>query len=111
MRTINLAFLFVRLCTMDQRNSSYYVYIVRCSDDTLYTGSTGNLENRILSHNGELKGGARYTRGRRPVTLVYSEHFNTLAEARARESAIKRLTRRGKEKLVENWRKGTVNTS
>jgi len=72
------------------------VYILKCSDGTFYAGSTTNLDERLRKHN-ELKGGAKYTRGRRPVKLVYRENCKTLSRARAREAEIKRMSR--KEKL------------
>lgn len=77
-----------------------YVYILTCADGTLYTGSTTDLERRLREHN-HAKSGAHYTKIRRPVTLAYSEHFATLAEARKREAEIKKLTRGEKEKLYE----------
>jgi len=73
-----------------------YVYILKCSDDTLYTGSTPDIEKRLREHN-ELKNGAKYTKARRPVELVYKEGYESLGEARSREAEIKRMTR--KEKL------------
>ena len=73
-----------------------YVYILRCSDDSLYTGWTNNLEKRIKAHsNGK---GAKYTKARLPVELVYFEEFEDKIEAMRREYAIKTLTR--KEKLL-----------
>ena len=75
----------------------HYAYILRCADDTLYCGATNDLEKRLHAHN-HAKAGAKYTRARRPVVLVYSERFRTLARARAREAELKRLTR--KEKLA-----------
>ena len=69
------------------------VYLLRCSDDTFYTGVTSDLARRIRQHNGELAGGARYTRGRRPVSLVWSQCCADRAEAQAREAAIKKLSR------------------
>lgn len=77
----------------------HYVYIVRCSDGTLYTGWTNHLERRIQVHNEGR--GAKYTRSRRPVELVYAERFATKTEALRRECAIKRMTRRAKEALFE----------
>lgn len=77
-----------------------YTYMVKCSDGTLYTGWTTDLEHRVKTHNnGE---GAKYTRSRRPVELVYYEEYVTKAEAIKREYAIKKLTRKQKEKLIEN---------
>ena len=79
---------------------SYSVYILECADSTLYTGSTHNLAKRLYAHNA-LKAGAKYTRARRPATLVYAEELATLAEARKREAEIKRLTRREKSDLIK----------
>ena len=76
-----------------------YTYIVRCSDGTLYTGWTNNLKGRLKAHN-EGKG-AKYTRSRRPVDLVYWEVFDTKAEAMQREWAIKHLTRKKKLELCK----------
>ena len=70
---------------------SYYVYILECSDKTFYTGWTNNIEKRIQKHN---KGtcGAKYTRTRRPIKLVYVEKYLTLSDALKRESQIKKLS-------------------
>lgn len=76
----------------------HYVYIVRCADGTLYTGYARDPQQRETAHNGGR--GARYTAGRRPVTLVYSEAFDTLSEALKREYQLKRLSRARKEALV-----------
>lgn len=76
-----------------------YTYILKCNDDSLYTGWTNDLEKRIQVHN-EGKG-AKYTKSRRPVTLVYYEKFQSKEEAMKREYAIKHMTRTQKEKLVE----------
>ena len=75
-----------------------YTYIVKCSDGTYYTGWTNNLEKRIQSHNSGT--GAKYTRPRLPVTLVYYETFSTKQEAMRREYAIKQLSRQQKESLI-----------
>ena len=75
-----------------------YTYILRCSDGTLYCGWTNNLEKRLKAHN-EGKG-AKYTRSRTPVTLVYYEEFETSRDARSREVKIKRLTRKQKLELI-----------
>jgi putative endonuclease len=77
-----------------------YVYIVRCSDGTLYTGYTNNLEKRLKVHNSGK--GAKYTRCRLPVNLVYSEKYCTKSEAIKREYAIKQLTRENKLKLINS---------
>lgn len=77
----------------------FYVYILRCNDGSLYTGWTVNLTKRLTSHNAGQ--GAKYTRSRRPVVLVYSEAYNTKAEAMRREKQIKMLTREQKNRLIE----------
>lgn len=84
-----------------------YTYLLECADQTLYCGWTNDLEKRVKAHN-EGKG-AKYTKPRRPVALVYYEEFQTKEEAMRREVAIKRLTRpqknaliAGKDKLWEN---------
>jgi putative endonuclease len=76
-----------------------HTYILRCADDTLYVGSTNDLEKRLHEHN-HAKAGAKYTHGRRPVVLVYKEAHRTLARARAREAELKRLTRAEKLALI-----------
>ena len=81
-------------------STSHYVYILQCSDGSYYTGATTDLEKRLQMHNGDLPGGARYTRSRRPVTLVYVETFATRKEALQREAAIKAMSRKRKERLL-----------
>ena len=80
-----------------QRN---YTYIVRCSDETLYTGWTNNLEKRMQAHNSGK--GAKYTKIRRPVELVYFEEYDTKQEAMKREYAIKQLSREKKLALIQS---------
>jgi putative endonuclease len=75
-----------------------FAYMVECADGTLYTGWTTDLEARLAAHNAGT--GARYTRGRGPVRLVYWEEYADANEARRRECEIKRLGRRQKEALV-----------
>lgn len=77
---------------------SYYVYILLCADDTLYTGYTTDLSNREAAHNQGL--GAKYTRGRTPVRIVYQEAHLTKADALKREWAIKQLSRAEKMRLI-----------
>ena len=77
----------------------HYVYIIECRDGSLYTGWTPRLSERIRAHN-EGKG-AKYTKGRGPVKLVYYEQFETKEEALRREYAIKRLTRQKKKELLQ----------
>ena len=75
-----------------------YCYILRCRDGSLYTGWTNDLDARLRSHNAGT--GARYTRSRRPVELVYREEFETPQEAMSREWHIKRLSREEKLRLI-----------
>ncbi len=76
----------------------HFVYIARCSDDSLYTGTCIDLKAREAKHNcGE---GAKYTRSRLPVRFVYSEEFSTLSEARKREAAMKKMAREEKTMLI-----------
>jgi putative endonuclease len=88
---------------------AWQVYVLRCADDTLYTGITTDIVRRLAEHNGEDAGGARYTRSRRPVALAYLESVATRAEAARREGAIKRLDRAAKLALCASfagWRSG-----
>ncbi len=77
----------------------YFIYILRCADNTLYIGSTNDLEKRLHQHN-NLKSGAHYTKIRRPVELTYSENYETASEAKKREAQLKRLTREEKLLLI-----------
>jgi putative endonuclease len=77
----------------------FYAYILRCADDSLYSGCTNDLEKRLHEHN-HAKSAAHYTKIRRPVTLVYHEKFRTLARARAREAEYKRLSREEKLAII-----------
>ena len=82
-----------------RRENMNYTYIVRCRDGTLYTGWTNNLEKRMEAHNSGK--GARYTKSRRPVKLVYYEEFETKEEAMSREYAIKHMKKSKKEMLLQ----------
>lgn len=81
------------------RENSWFVYILRCSDGSLYTGTTTDPARRLDEHNRK-KSGARYTRSRRPVALVYAEKSPSRSTANKREYAIKRLSRKEKEQLI-----------
>ena len=85
----------------DESKEMHYIYLVRCSDDSLYCGWTTDLKRRIDAHNGHIPGGAKYTRGRRPVTLVYAESFHQKQEAQRREYAIKQMTKTKKLRLIK----------
>jgi len=84
-------------CTPDEKYS--YTYIVRCSDDTLYTGWTNDISSRIDTHNSGK--GAKYTKMRLPVELVYYETFNSKQDAMKREYEIKCLSRTQKLELIK----------
>ena len=83
-----------------------YTYILRCHDGSLYTGWTNNLARRILCHSAGK--GAKYTKSRLPVMLVYFEEFPTKEEAMSREWHIKRMTRAEKEALINSFDKGLI---
>ena len=76
-----------------------YTYILKCSDNTYYTGWTKDLDNRLNAHNSGQA--SKYTRARLPVSFIYYEYFESDSEAMKREAAIKRLSRKEKEELVK----------
>lgn len=80
-----------------------YVYIIRCKDKSLYTGWTNNLERRFRAHK-EGKG-AKYTKGRGPLELVYFEEFEEKIKAMKREYEIKKMSKERKLKMIENFKK------
>lgn len=88
--------------TMNEKNN--YTYMLRCHDNSIYTGWTNDMDKRLKAHN-EGKG-AKYTKARRPVTLVYYETFQTKEEAMRREWEIKQLNRQGKLKLIKDQSHG-----
>lgn len=77
----------------------YFVYILECSDHTFYTGITTNLDRRVKEHNNS-KLGAKYTKVRRPVRLIYSREFNNRSEASIEEARIKKLSRSEKLNFI-----------
>lgn len=81
----------------------HYFYLARCSDDSLYTGTCVNLKEREQKHNDGT--GAKYTRSRRPVRFVYHEEYVTLSDARKREAAVKKWSRRRKLGLLITFKK------
>ena len=85
---------------MGKENDIWQVYMVLCNDGTLYTGITNDLEKRIEAHNSG-KDGARYTRSRRPVKLVYSEEAGSKSTAAKLEYKIKKMTRAKKMEMIE----------
>lgn len=84
---------------MPEKNA---VYLLRCADGTLYCGWTNDLEKRLRAHNAGTA--SKYTRPRRPVTLIYYECFATRHEAMSREAQIKQLSRAEKEALIRDFR-------
>ena len=84
--------------TTNERTKYHYVYILRCSDGSLYTGWTTDLEARVKTHNSGK--GAKYTRSRLPATLVYHETFDDKVTAQAREREIKKMSRTRKLELI-----------
>ncbi|MFN3544646.1 MAG: GIY-YIG nuclease family protein [Thiobacillus sp.] len=80
---------------------TWWVYMLRCADGTVYTGITTDVDRRLAEHNGERGAGARYTRSRRPVRLAYFEAAADRAAALRREALIKRLDRARKLALCE----------
>ncbi len=84
----------------DEIPKEWHVYLLRCADDSLYTGITNDLLRRVEQHNAGVA--ARYTRARRPVVLVYQEPAENRSSALKREYAIKQLTRSQKQDLIAN---------
>lgn len=85
--------------------SSYYTYILRCADDTLYTGITTDLDRRLMEHNSDNQKWAKYTRIRRPVELVHHEVFSTRSDACKREYEIKQFNKTEKVLLINTIKK------
>ncbi|WP_336358603.1 GIY-YIG nuclease family protein [Haloarcula sp. CGMCC 1.6347] len=85
---------------MTTARSPYHVYVLRCSDNTFYTGYTTDVERRVREH--DAGDGAKYTRGRTPVELIHVESFDSQSEAMSREYEIKQYSRAQKERLVES---------
>jgi len=79
---------------------SWTIYIVRCSDNSLYTGIAKDVRKRVLEHNSGNKLGAKYTRSRGPVTLVYTEGAETRSDATKRECEIKKMAKKAKEMML-----------
>lgn len=88
-----------------KRKGKYFVYIVRCADETYYTGYTPDIERRIKLHN--CGKGARYTRDRRPVKLVWCKEYKYFKRAFKKEMGLKKLSRKQKEKLVTTYEETT----
>jgi putative endonuclease len=81
-------------------SSGWFVYIAQCNDGSFYTGVTTDLMQRLSQHNGQIRGGAKSLRGKRPVVLVYSEPHTTRSAAQIREATIKKLSHKEKIDLI-----------
>lgn len=81
-------------------DASFWAYVLRCADGTLYTGVARDPSRRLSEHNGERRNGARYTAARRPVCIVYQRQFANRSLAQQEEARIKGLSRAGKEALI-----------
>lgn len=86
---------------MTQKFKQWFVYVVECSDGSLYTGITTNLKRRISEHNSSKKG-AKYTKSRQPVELIYFETASNRSEATMREINIKKLSKKNKIQLINS---------
>ncbi len=88
---------------MSSKNTKkpWFLYVVRCSDDTFYTGVTSNIDRRVNEHN-HSSNGAKYTKTRRPVQLIYWRDFKDRSSAQKAEYKFKKLTRGQKEKIIED---------
>jgi putative endonuclease len=85
----------------------YFVYILLCSDNSFYTGSTNNVEKRFQDHvSGK---GAKYTKSHKPIKIIYQEKFNTKSDALKREIEIKKLSRKEKETLLNLTQSSIIN--
>ena len=87
--------------TLMKMENTWYLYILRCKDGTLYTGITTDVEKRFQTH--QIGKGAKYTRGRAPLQLVYREECGSHSDALKRECAVKQLPREEKQKLIAQY--------
>ena len=85
---------------MSAESKTWFVYVLRCADNSLYTGITLDVNKRLDEHNGIEKNGAKYTHARRPVQVVYQESSSSRSEACKREYVIKNLNKLQKERLI-----------
>jgi putative endonuclease len=83
-----------------KKEKKYFVYILECFDGNFYTGVCVDLKKRLRQHNGEILGGAKYTKYRRPVKIIYFEELKNRSEAQIRESEIKKFSKDKKKDLV-----------
>jgi len=90
---------------IDIPKKKWVVYLLECGDKTIYCGITNNLSNRLKQHRGEKPGGAKYTRSRMPLKLVYFEEKESRSEALKRELSIKKMSKSAKIELIEKFNK------
>jgi len=90
------------------KSSAWFVYILRCADNSLYTGITTDLKRRLVEHNAK-KSVTKYTRARQPVAMVYNESVYSRSTAGQREAQIKSLTKIQKEKLISETKVSVIN--
>ncbi len=88
------------------QDAIWQVYLLQCADQSLYVGVTTDLARRLQQHNGQLAGGARYTKARRPVALVWSEACDSRSDAQQREHALRRLSREQKLAIIAGAEEG-----
>ena len=100
MANYNVSGLITLAKLANESKKKWYVYILQCADKTLYTGITNNLNKRISDHNKGL--GAKYTKGRNPLHLVFKEQHSDRVSAAKKESKIKKLTKKEKLILIHN---------
>ena len=81
----------------------WYVYVLLCSDNSFYCGITKDIERRLKQHNGKIKGGAKYTRSKRPCKLLYKESVENRSIATKKEIEFKKLSRKRKEEFLTNY--------
>ena len=82
---------------------TWFVYMLRCADDSIYSGITKDLQRRLDEHNGLSKNGAKYTRARRPVSLIHQEQYENRSQASQREHELKAFSRQQKLALVNSY--------
>jgi len=85
---------------MTANNTTWYMYVIVCYDDSLYCGVTTNLERRLRQHNGVIRGGAKYTRSRRPCKYVYKESALNRSDACKKENRFKKLNKKRKLEYI-----------
>jgi len=96
----NLNVKCARKMAANSTKQQWWVYFVECRDGTLYTGISTNLDRRLAQHNGDQAGGAKYTKSRRPVRLVYAEPCDDRSAASRREYQLRKLPKAGKHRLI-----------